>query len=299
MPLPVSGLVLGILSLGTVLADFSSFFKWFCFVFACVFLVLVLLKIFLSFDIVRLELESPVVLSSFGTFSMSLMLLSTYLNTFFGFYSISLWILGIIIHIIIIVLFTYRFLIRSFNLNDVYGTWWIVYVGISMAAITSPTYHLENIGQIFFTIGFTLMIPTLILVTYRYIKLDTPEQFKPFKSIYTALFSILIVAYISTTTNINILLLTILYLGHLIAYIISVINLIQSRKLKFYPSFAAFSFPFVISAKATEYIQSIKPNTIINNIFHIELIISITLVILITILYLKHINELKKKWMNI
>ncbi len=246
---------------------------------------------------VKSDLNSPIILSSFGTFSMSLMLLSTYLYDFFGFYSILLWILGIIIHLIIIIVFTYRFVIRDFNLNDVYGTWWIVYVGISMATITSPVFQIENIGYIFFIIGFCLMIPSFLLVTYRYLKnKDIPDSNKPFKSIYTALFSILIVAYISSSSSINFSFILILYIGHLLAYLVSIFNLIKSRSIGFYPSFAAFSFPFVISAKASEYILKVNYNMIINYIFNFELIVAIFLVILISLLYIKYIKRLFYGW---
>lgn len=281
------------MSLGTIVSNYNVSLKYFCLFFALIFLILVLFKMFKYPDFVKFELGNPIVLSSFGTFSMSLMLLSTYLYEFFGFYSIVLWILGILIHLIIIFVFTYRFVICDFNLNDVYGTWWIVYVGISMAAICSPVFQIKNIGYIFFLIGFSLMIPSLILVTYRYIKnRSIPDSNKPFKSIYTALFSILIVAYISSASNVNLIFVSILYLGHLIFYIVSIFNLIKSRNIGFYPSFAAFSFPFVISAKATEYILKVNYNMIINYIFNIELLIAIFLVILISLLYIRYIRSL-------
>ena len=239
------------------------------------------------------DLDNPIIFSSFGTFSMSLMLLSTYLYDFFGFYSIILWILGIMLHLIILIVFTYRFVICDFNLNDVYGTWWIVYVGISMAAISSPIFGIKNIGYIFFLIGFSLMIPSFLLVTYRYLKRrEISDANKPFMSIYTALFSILIVAYISSSSSINFLFLGILYFMHLISFIVSIVNLFKSRSIGFYPSFAAFSFPFVISAKASEFILNLKYNIIINYIFNFELIVAIFLVILISLAYIKYIRSL-------
>ncbi|MBQ3422324.1 MAG: hypothetical protein IJH34_11805 [Romboutsia sp.] len=286
-------MVLAILSLGTILFRYSFSLKYLCLFFALVFLLLILFKMVKYPSFFKSDLDNPIIFSSFGTFSMSLMLLSTYLYDFFGFYSIILWILGIMLHLIILIVFTYRFVICDFNLNDVYGTWWIVYVGISMAAISSPIFGIKNIGYIFFLIGFSLMIPSFLLVTYRYLKRrEISDANKPFMSIYTALFSILIVAYISSSYSINFLFLGILYFMHLISFIVSIVNLFKSRSIGFYPSFAAFSFPFVISAKASEFILNLKYNIIINYIFNFELIVAIFLVILISLAYIKYIRSL-------
>ena len=98
------------------------------------------------------------------------------------------------------------------------------------------------------------MIPTLVLVSYRYLKFTAIEdKNKPFICIYTALFSILIVGYVNALT-INGNFLGLIYIGACILYIFAIyhaIRLLILEKLQFLPSFSAFTFPFVISAIAT------------------------------------------------
>ena len=219
LPLAITGLILAILSLGKIYTDFSSIF----FIIGSLLILLILLKLLLHFDAFSNELNNLIALSTFGTFSMSLMLSSTYLKPLFVPISesiaIGIWILGIIIHSSIIVLFTKNYVIKNFDIENVFATWWIVYIGITMAAITAPAYNLQQYGFIFFGIGFILMIPTLILVSYRYLKFTSIEdKNKPFICIYTALFSILIVGYVNAL-NIDGNFLGLIYIGAFIFYI--------------------------------------------------------------------------------
>ena len=224
LPLAITGLILAILSLGKIYTDFSSIF----FIIGSILIFLVLLKLVLHFDTFNNELNNLIALSTFGTFSMALMLFSTYLKPLFMPISqsiaIGIWILGIIIHLSIIILFTKN------------------YVDIS------------QYGFIFFGIGFILMIPTLILVSYRYLKFTAIEdKNKPFICIYAAILSILIVGYVNALT-IDGNFLSLIYIGACIFYIFAIyqaIKLLAIERLQFMPSFSAFTFPFVISAIAT------------------------------------------------
>ena len=105
---------------------------------------------------------------------MALMIFSTYLKPMFMPISqtiaLGIWIIGIIIHLSIILIFTKDYVLNNFDIENVFASWWIVYIGITMAAITAPAFDLSQYGFIFFGIGFILMIPTLILVSYRYLK---------------------------------------------------------------------------------------------------------------------------------
>lgn len=211
LPLAITGLILAILSLGKIYTDHSGIF----FIIGSILIFLVLLKLVLHFDAFNKELNNLIALSTFGTFSMALMLFSTYLKTLFMPLSesiaLGIWILGIIIHLSIIVLFTKNYVLRNFNIENVFATWWIVYIGITMAAITAPAFGLSQYGFVFFGIGFILMIPTLILVSYRYLKFTAIEdKNKPFICIYAAILSILIVGYVNAL-NINGNFLTITY----------------------------------------------------------------------------------------
>ena len=294
LPLAITGLILAILSLGKIFTDFSNIF----FIIGSLLIFLILLKLVLHFDAFNNELNNLIALSTFGTFSMALMLFSTYLKTLFMPLSesiaIGIWILGIIIHLSIFILFTKNYVLKNFDIENVFATWWIVYIGITMAAITAPAYNLQQYGFIFFGIGFILMIPTLILVSYRYLKFTAIEdKNKPFICIYTALLSILIVGYVNAM-NINGNFLTLIYLGAFIFYIFAIyhaIRLLVLERLEFMPSFSAFTFPFVISAIATGEAYKFFGLGILNYLFYIQAIIALVLVIFVSYKYLRFLMK--------
>ena len=178
---------------------------------------MVLLKLVLDFDTFFNELNNLIALSTFGAFSMAFMLFSTYLKPLFlplsQSIALGIWILGIIIHLSIIIVFTKNYVLKDFDIENVFATWWIVYIGITMAAITAPAYNLQQYGLIFFGIGFMLMIPTLILVSYRYLKFTAiDDKNKPFICIYAAILSIIIVGYVNALP-INANFLAVIYYG--------------------------------------------------------------------------------------
>ena len=162
-----------------------------------------------------------------------------------------------------------------------------------MAAITSHTHSVEEIGFIFFVIGFAAMVITLPLVIYRYLKYNNiPDMNKPLICIFTALLSILIVGYLNSAQNINSSFLIGLYLIACIFYIFAFYKFLEYKNLEFYPSFSAFTFPFVISALATKGVMDlIGSNRFLNGILSVETAIATIIVIYVLIKYIKFLKK--------
>ena len=293
IPLPISGLVLALLSLGNLLQDIHPYLRYLFGAIGLIFLILIILKIVSHPQNVKEDFKNPVILSSFGTFSMSVMLLSTYTTPFSSSIAYAIWIIGIALHILLMIYFTYHFMIRNFDISNVYPSYWIVFVGITMAAITSAVHNSTEIGFIFFIIGFIAMILTMPLMFYRYIKKpDVPDVNKPLICIFTAIFSILIVGYINSASEMSPEFLLIMYVIACIFYIFAFIKLIEYRNLDFYPSFSAFTFPFVISALATKgVLGKIGSNLILNSIAEIEMVVAVIVVLYVLIRYLKFLKR--------
>ena len=130
------------------------------------------------------------------------------------------------------------------------------------------------------------MLITTPLMIYRYIKYtDIQDMNKPLICIFTALYSILIVGYSHSVQSISIPFIMLLYSLSCTFYIFALYKLISYRKLEFYPSFSAFTFPFVISANATKQIANIFPNIILTNVASIEITIGILLIVYVLIRY--------------
>lgn len=162
-----------------------------------------------------------------------------------------------------------------------------------MGAITAHAHNLDEIGFIFFLVGFIGMIFTFPLVIYRYINYkDIPNANKPLICIFTAVLSILIVGYLNSYNDTSIEFLMIMYIFACIFYIFALTKLIEYRNLEFYPSFAAFTFPFVISGLATKgVISKIGSNIILNSVLSIETVIATAIVLYVLIRYMKFLSR--------
>lgn len=287
LPIPISGLILAILSLGNLLQPYNPNFKLICGIVGVIFIAMLLFKVFFYPADVKADLSNQIILSNSGTFSMALMILSTYLNAFNGTLALSVWILGVALHILLIICFTYRYIIRDFNIMGVYPSYWIVYIGITMGAITAHVHGLNEIGWMFFVFGFMAMIVTLPLVIYRYLKYpNQPDQNKPLICIFTAIFSILIVGY-TNSLDISPEFLIGLYTIAFVFFLFALVKVIEYRNLEFYPSFSAFTFPFVITAIASKEVSLIFNSPIFGVIIPIQTIIASILVIYVLYRYLK------------
>jgi len=289
-PIPICGLMLACFSLGLYLGNFSIYPKFFFGFLGLVILLLLIVKLFVDYDSFRNALDIITVCSTMGTFSMSLMILSNYFIDVNGIFAFVLWIIGLLLHMLLIVYFSYRYIFNNFSLENVYPSYWIVYIGISMASI-SGTFHMFNgYTWIFFVFAFMLMFPTMIIVCYRYFMIPVSSDInKPLICIYTAIYSILIVAYVNSYNVINLDFLIILYVIACICYVLSFVKLVEYRNLDFYPSFSAFSFPFVISVVASYSVYNITHYSFIRAIVLVESVIAVCCVCYVLYEYLVNV----------
>ena len=65
LPIPISGLILALLSLGNLL---QGYFRLICGSIAVIFIILMILRLFLYVGDVKKDLSNPVILSNSGTF---------------------------------------------------------------------------------------------------------------------------------------------------------------------------------------------------------------------------------------
>lgn len=292
IPIPLSGLILALLSLGNLVQDVHPYLRYLFGGIGAIFLVLMILKVFLYPQSIREDFKNPIILSSSGTFSMSLMLISTYTAPFTPGISYAIWIIGVVIHILLVIYFTYHFIIRKFDISTVYPSYWIVFVGITMASITGHFHGLNEADFLFFIMGFVGMLASTPVILYReFVYKKIPEQNKPLTCIFTALFSILIFGYVNSAEIISNEFLIGMYIIACIFYIYAFYKLVRNIRIDFYPSFSAFTFPFVISALATKGMVSEYPNVILNSILTLQTVIAIVIVVYVLFRYVQFLKN--------
>ena len=260
IPIPFCGVMLGFAALGNLLQSYGEGIRYVCGIVAAFILVLVLLKLIMFPQMIKEDMQNPVMASVAGTFPMALMLLSTYIKPFIGAAAIYLWFFAIGLHSALIIYFTMKFILKL-QMTKVFASYYIVYVGIAVAAVTAPAFEQLAVGAAAFWFGFVTLIALLILVTIRYTKYpQIPEPARPLICIYAAPTSLCITGYVqSVMPKSRTFLLAMLALATVL-YIFALVKAVGYLKLQFYPSYAAFTFPFVISAIATKQTMACLAN---------------------------------------
>ena len=293
VPIPICGLMLGVSALGNLLQSYSENVRYICGVLAAFLLILAILKLILCFEDVKKDMENPIMASVSGTFPMTIMLLSVYVKPFIGQAAFYIWIFAIILHIALIIYFTIKFIVKL-DIKKVFASYYIVYVGIVAASVTAPAYNQLKIGAVCFWFGFAALILLLILVSIRYIKYkEIPEPAKPLICIYGAPMSLCIAGYIQSV-NPKIIFLVVMLIVSTILYIFALVQLVKCIKLPFYPSFASFTFPFVITAIALKQSMACfnnlgHPMPFLQTFVLIETVIAIILAIFVYVSFMKFI----------
>jgi exfoliative toxin A/B len=250
LPLPIAGLMLALAAAGNLLLSYGSIYRNLFGVIAGIVLALLLAKVLIMPIAIKEGFENPVVASVMPTFSMGLILLSTYLKPYAASTAYYLWLLGVALHCILIVLFTKKYIVK-FNIKKVFPSYFIVYVGIVCASVTAPAFGLLQLGQYIFWFGFIAYLVLLPIILYRtFIVKEIPEPAMPTLAIYTAPASLCLAGYLNSFQSKSMLMIIFLSILSLFMFISVIVAMPKLLKLNFYPSYSAFTFPFVITAIA-------------------------------------------------
>lgn len=290
VPVPLAGVMLGTAALGNLLQSYSEGIRYLCGAIAAVMLILLLLKLILYPKMIIEDFGNPILASVAGTFSMGLMILSTYVKPLIGKAAFYLWVLAVALHIILIVYFTVKFILHI-QMPKVFASYFIVYVGIVTASITAPAYGQTAFGAAAFWFGFAALAVLLILVTYRYVKVgQVPEPARHLICIYAAPTSLCIAGYVQSVTQKSYGFLMGMLVVSTVIYVFSLVKAVGFVKLPFYPSYASYTFPFVISAIAAKqamacFAEMGRPVPVLKTVVLIETIIAVIFVVYTIIRY--------------
>ena len=250
-PLPISGLALGIATLGNLLNNYGAGYKVVSGWIAFIMMVILTVKILSNIEGFKKAMENPVISGGFATFSMAIIVLSAYITPKSPFKPVAniAWYVGIAIHVLLIIWFTLKFAVKK-NIATVFTTWFIVYVGIVTATVTAPAYKMPQIGQAAFWFGFVTYMILLPVVFYRVVKVkNIPEPAQPTFAVFAAPAALLLAGYMAKTfPEKNLAIVYFLLFLTILLYVMVLVSLPKLLKLPFYPSYSAFTFPTAISA---------------------------------------------------
>lgn len=256
LPVPAAGLMLGLASAGNLVSSHSSGLKIFFGILSAMILVLLVTKTILSTRAVMEDMKNPAIAGIAGALPMGIMVLSAYVQPLSHWTGYLIWAVGILAHFILIIYFTKRF-IFSFNMEKVFPSYFVVYIGIAAASITAPLFGAEAAGRVLFWFGFIAYLVLLPVVACRvFVVKPLPEPLLPTITIFAAPPGLCLVGYLNSFPEKNMAVVWLLTFLSLITLFAVLSYMPRMLKLKFYPSYAAFTFPLVISAIAMKSVIS-------------------------------------------
>ena len=298
IPIPTAGVMLGLAALGNLLAPYSIIVKIICGILSALLGALLFAKIIKYPKLVHADLKgNPVLGSVFATFFMATMQLCTYVAPVLPVLSKAVWCLAVAAHIILIIWFSKNF-VMNLEMKNVFPTYFIAYVGIVVGAVTSPVFNCIQLGIYIFYFGFAAYMLLLLLVTYRYIKMPPQEAaVKPLICIYTAPMSLSLAGYFAVIPEKSFLMITVMQICAQLLFFFILSLMPKLLRLPFYPSYAAFTFPFVITAIALK--QSLayyaSMGVLLHDFFYclyvFEAICATCIVVYVTIHYLNFFRK--------
>lgn len=248
LPIPAVALLLALAATGNLVLSYGYIYRNTFGIFATIILILILAKVVMYPKNVAEDLNNPVIASVFPALSMGIMLIATYIKPLAPSLAFGIWIIGLVLHIILILYFTMKY-VFNFNIKKVFPSWYIVYVGIVVGSVTAPAFEMANLGKPLFWFGFISYLILLPIVLYRVIKVkQIPEPALPTIVILAAPASLCLAGYMNSFQDKNIFIVWLLLFLSQFTLLCVLIQIPKLLKLPFYPSYSAFTFPLVISA---------------------------------------------------
>lgn len=290
--IPMAGLMLGLAALGNLVQSYGDLYRNILGGVSGILLLLIILKVAIDTKSVKESMDNPVVASVSPTLSMGIMLLATYIKPYFPSLSYGIWIIGLGLHSALIFYFTVKY-VFNFNIKKVFPSWFIVYVGIVVGSVTAPAYDKAIIGQYLFWFGFISYLILLPIVIYRVVKVKgIPEPALPTIAIFAAPASLCLAGYVNSFPNKNMGVLGFLAALSLIMLGVVLLYMPKLLKLPFYPSYSAYTFPFVISGVSIKLtngflVKSGNPIGWLKYIVKFEELLAVVLVLYVLIKYIQ------------
>lgn len=250
IPVPLSGVMLSFAAFGNFIRSFSEPIWMLSEILAGILFLTLILKAVLVPDEIRRRLADPVLGGIVCTFTMGSMFFSVSLKSISYTLGETVWIAAVVLHFIFMGNYTIRFL-KNPGWKNLYTVSFLVYVGIAAAAAASPAFGFERFGTVLLYFAAAAMLILFPLNIFRYLTLKSPEAFQPLICIFAAPLSLCLVAYLQTAVRKNVILVVSAVPVTVGIYVFALLQAVRIiRKGKFFPSFSAFTFPFVNTAIA-------------------------------------------------
>ena len=218
---------------------------------ATIVLLAYIIKISLYFNTFKQEYSNTVPASIYGGFSMVTMMVGSYFFDFNPVIGKGIWFAGVIIHVMQILVFTYRNVLTGVKIDTFVPSWFVTYNGIMVAVVVGGPMNEPIISKMILCYGifiYALIIPFMI---YRIATKPIKDSFYHTQAIVLAPASLCIVNYLNVIKEPNLIVVSILYVAVLVSLLFVLYKLPKFFSYSFTPAFAALTFPMAIGVAAS------------------------------------------------
>ena len=252
LPVPVLPTFVGVLTLSNVYENLG--FPWVRHMsswVATIILLIYIIKIIKYPQVVKGEYSQTILSSLYAGFTMVTMSLGAYYMGYSQLLGKSLWSVGLFLHSIHLIIFTYRHVIKNFNWDTFMPSWFVSYNGIMVAVVTSGPMNEPLITKIITYYGIGVYLLILPFMLYRLKNIEIKPGVYHTQAILLAPASLCVVSYLIAIENPNIYLLGFLYIAVLCSLAFIIYKIPKFFSMDFTPAYAGMTFPMAIGIVAS------------------------------------------------
>lgn len=275
MPVPILPTFVGALTLGNVYSGMG--FAWIRHMtmwIATIILLLYIVKIIKFPNTCKKEYEIVVPCSLYAGFTMVLMILGSYYFDYIPALGKGMWIVGVCIHAVHILIFTYRNVIKKRDINTFVPSWFVTYNGIMVSCVVGGFMNIPHILKYVVYYGIIIYFIILPCMLFRLLKVEVKAPVYHTMAVLLAPCSLCIVSYLNVIPNPNQTLLYVLYVCVLASLTFIIIKLPKFFAFPFAPGFAGMTFPMAIgivaSTKMAGYLNAVGNTNLANIVTQIS-----------------------------
>ncbi len=252
IPIPLVPTCVGLATLSNVYSGLGYTFIRQLVMIACILvLALYLSKVVFHIDTVKKEYQVIVPSSLYAGITMLTMIIGSYLFDYNQMIGKGLWFIGLILHAIHIVIFTYRNVFKNFVMDAFVPSWFVTYNGILVSTVVGLPMNEPEIAKIVVYYGITVFLLIIPFMVYRLIKFDIKDAMYHTQAIVLAPSSLCLVGYLNFIKEPNQAIVYGLYAAVLLALAFVLYKMPKFLSFDFNPGFAGLTFPMAIGIVAS------------------------------------------------
>lgn len=253
MPVPVLPTFVGALTLSNVYNGMGfSIVRHLTMWAATIILLLYIVKMMKYPKVCMKEYKTTVPCSLYAAFDMILMILGSYYFDYNAAFGKTLWAIGLLIHTVHLVVFTYRNVIKERNINTFVPSWFVTYNGIMVSCVVGGAMNAAGILKYVVYYGIIIYFIIIPIMIWRLCKVEVKDPVYHTMAVVLAPCSLCVVSYLNVIKEPKAFMVYLLYICVLASLAFVIFKLPKFFAYSFVPGFAGLTFPMAIGIVASQ-----------------------------------------------